>query len=332
MNVINIVRKEKLAFLIILSVSLVITYNYFHFVERPNVTERMVIHDSIVEGDAPSPYRYRVLVPLVTQGLTDFFAAATSLSYRYSWILSYIIYDLSAIFLFLSTLYLFLMEWHRRIFSLAGVLFCCAVLPLSLRDHYFQPWSLIESWFFCAAFLAARKRSYYSILVLTLAASLNRMSGLFIPLIYLASSLRFPGGESEESKFDFHTAGRFLLLAVVSAGTILMLRYLMGWSKNIHSIRYLWDLNRTFPHYMYAIVNIALFGGAWWLFMAGGIKYADRFTVRMFPVLMIYILPVAIFGIWKEVRLLLPLYPILISTGLFYLSRKINTVETGPGQ
>ncbi|MFO7915894.1 MAG: hypothetical protein R6U43_09425 [Candidatus Krumholzibacteriales bacterium] len=329
MNIRNIIRAEKLAVLIILSASLVISYNYFHFVERPNITERMVIHDSILEGEAPSPYRYRVLVPFATQGMTDFVRAVTPLSYRNSWILSYIIYDLAAIFLFISTLYFFLMEWHQRIYSLAGALFCCAVLPLSLRDHYFQPWSLIESWFFCAAFLAARKKNYYAILALTLAASLNRMSGLFIPLIYLASFLRFRDTENEGSGFDTLAAGKFLLLAAVSAGTILTLRYLMGWSENIHSIRYLWGLNRTFPYYIYAIINIVLFGGAWWFFFAAGIKYADRFTVSMFPVILLYLLPVAIFGIWKEVRLLLPVYPVLISTGLFYLRQKMKSNEAG---
>jgi len=325
MNYLN--KKDKAILLIILSASLVITYNYFHFVEKPNITARMRIHDSIIEREAPAPYRYRVLVPLATQGLAGLFTEISPLGYRKSWILSYIIYDFAAISLFLASLYYFLREWHSRLYSLIGVLFCCAVLPLSLRDHYFQPWSLIESWFFCAAFLAAYRERYVVLLILTLAASLNRMSGLFIPLIYLAATVGVYSLRSIKDRITPGIVGRFILLLAVSVTSLLFLRFLLGWSGNIHSIGYLSELNRSFPYYAYAIINIILFGGAWWIFFSAGIKHSDLFSLNMLPVISIYIIPVLIFGIWKEVRLLMPIYPILLSIGL-YRFEEISGLET----
>jgi hypothetical protein len=288
----------------------------------------MRIHDSIITGEAPFPYRYRILVPYFTQGLTELIDRILPLSYRKSWILSYLIYDLIAILLFLATLYIFLRQWHTRLLSLAGVIFCSALLPLSLRDHYYQPWSLIESWFFCVAFLVVRKGKYVSLIPLTLAASLNRMSGLFIPLIYLAPAMNLLPRPEAGYELDLKTFGRFILLAAMGSVSLVALRAFLGWGENIHSVSYLWDLNRSFNYWPYALINIILFAGGWWIFFAAGIRRADRFTLNILPVAFLYLIPVAVFGIWKEVRLLMPLYPVLISTGLFYLREKLPEVPS----
>jgi hypothetical protein len=313
--------RDRAAILIILSISLVITYNYFHFVERPDIDRRMQLHDSIIRGEARSPYRYRILVPMLTQGMTEALEKVTPLSYRKAWILAYIIYDFAAIFLFLTTLYIFLTKWHAQLPSLAGTLFCCAVLPLSLRDHYFQPWSLLESFLFCAAFLAAWKKNFVQLALITLAASLNRVSGIFVPLIYLASSMRAESIKGKIRELNLKILLRFLALAVVGAGSILLVRYLRGGGEHVYSASQLWDINTSFPYPVYAVLNVILFGGAWWIFFVAGMKEADRFILSLLPVALLYLIPVSIFGIWKEVRLLMPFYPLLISTGLYYFSR-----------
>jgi hypothetical protein len=60
----RIIRKiEWKAFLLIISVSAVIAYSYYDRVDSPNYELREDLHKQIIQGTAPSPYRYRVLVP-----------------------------------------------------------------------------------------------------------------------------------------------------------------------------------------------------------------------------------------------------------------------------
>jgi len=317
-------RDQLVIIAIILSVSVVIAYNYFNFVERPNISPRMELHDSILGGDAPSPYRYRLLVPALTEGTAKAIRSTGILSYRKSWIISYIIYDLAAVSLFLLTFFYFLRIWHGELLSLLGVLACAGLLPLALRDHYYQPWSLIEAWFFCSAMLAAHSRSYPVLIVITAAAALNRATGLFIPLIYLfgAFGLRQEDGPEEESKTAVLL--KFMVLTATGLATVLLTRYFLGFAGNIHSLGELWNINTSFPGLAEALVNLALFGGVWWLFFAAGIKYADRFTRSLLLFLPIYAVPVVLFGVWKEVRLLMPAYPVIISTGIFYLRNRVR--------
>ena len=51
---------------VLVSVSAALTYQYVMLLDLPTVERRMVMHRLVVEGHAPSPYRYRVLVPYTT--------------------------------------------------------------------------------------------------------------------------------------------------------------------------------------------------------------------------------------------------------------------------
>jgi len=52
--------------------------------------------------------------------------------------------------------------WSRnREQALVGTLFVAATIPIALRDHYFQPWSLLEAGLFSAALLAILRKRYW---------------------------------------------------------------------------------------------------------------------------------------------------------------------------
>lgn len=169
--------------ILILSVSAVIANGYFNKVDKPNFESRYELHNQIIAGTAPSPYRYRVLVPFVgeflTQGLSVVFPV------RASFLLAYAIYDLLSIFFLLVVLFFWLRTWFNKDRALIGVLFVAGTMPIALQDHYFQPWSLLEAGLFSAALIAIHRKHYWLLAFLVVLASLNRETAVFIPLAFL---------------------------------------------------------------------------------------------------------------------------------------------------
>ena len=118
----NIERKIDFSSLIlILSVSAVIAYGYFGRVDRPNFELRLELHNQIITGTAPSPYRYRILVPFAGEILTR--TLLVILPMKAAFLLSYAIYDLTVIFFLLAVLFLWLRTWFNMEQALIGVLF-----------------------------------------------------------------------------------------------------------------------------------------------------------------------------------------------------------------
>lgn len=315
-----------IVFAIIMSLSVVLSYNYFTFIELPNMDSRIALQQQILDGTAVPPYNYRILVPALTNVLADVITFISGISFKSAFSLSYIIYNIISLSLFLMTLYIFLKQWHDKALAIIGTLFCAVLLPISLRDHYFQPWSLIEAWFFVMAMYATYRRKYPWLVLITIFASLNRNTGIFIPLIYLFGSLDF---KSLISNFNFTSLRpivyKFAFLLSISILLILTVRIVQGGEGHIATIPLIFEYNTKLMNLIIASIHLLLFAGAWWFFAISGIKYADKFTVQLLMFIPFYLTPVIIFGIWKEVRMLLPIYPIIISLGLFYLKKTIFT-------
>ncbi len=78
----------------LLSISLVIAYQHVQHIEIPTEARRQ-LQQSILDGNAESPYRYRVLVPYLTHGLE---ATVKLIKPGDTFKLAYAIYDTLAIF------------------------------------------------------------------------------------------------------------------------------------------------------------------------------------------------------------------------------------------
>ena len=64
---------------------------------------------------------------------------------------------------------------------------------------------------------------------------------------------------------------------------------------------------------MAATTNVALFAGVTgWGLAAAGWRHAPPFVRQQAWIAGLYLPIVAVFGVWYEVRLLMPLYPLLI--------------------
>lgn len=307
------------ALAVVISVAAVAAYAYVRQVDLPNYEQRLELHKQMVAGTAEAPYRYRILVPFVCEAVTRLFSVA--LPVKYAFILSYAIFDAAAILFLLMILFAWFRIWFSRDHSLIGLLFIAAVMPMAFRDHYYQPWSLLEPGFFAAGLLAIYRRRYWLVALLTALATLNRETAVFIPLAFLFSNVDLggsPGVRLAGDKKWLRLCAAYILIWAVVYGA---LRLSLGGTPHMYTLGGIWAYNTAKHNILYTPENVILFLGAFWAFAAMGYRYAPVFLKRVAPVIPLYLLTILVLGAWKEVRLLMPLYPLLVALGLCYVYR-----------
>jgi hypothetical protein len=300
------------ALVLIISVSAVIAHKYFNEVDMPNFESRLELHNEIISGTAPSPYRYRILVPFVAEFIIHVLSVV--FPNKVSFLLVYTMYDLLSISFLLLVLFFWLRTWFTKDQALIGVLFIAGTIPIALQDHYFQPWSLLEAGFFSAALVAIHRQHYLLLVSLTVLASLNRETALFIPLAFLLSIER-----RSINKNKWKPIILFIGLLLIWATTFLGLRYFLGSASHVATIQELLAQNVTKGNLLRTLGNVSLFLGGFWIFAIFGFRDAPIFIQRLSLIVPLYLITVAIWGVWYEVRLLMPLYPILLPSGLCFL-------------
>lgn len=298
------------ALILIFSVSLVLGYQYIHQIDIPNFQLRLDLHQQIIRATAPSPYRYRVLVPFIVESLTKLFSI--NFSAEKAFLLAYGFYDWISILLTLTSLFLWLRIWFENEPALIGVLFVASSMSIAFQDHYFQPWSLLEPALFSLSLLAMYKQNFRLLAILVVLASLNRETAIFIPLTFL-TTIRGKNNQTGQAIL------RLGILLLIWAITFLGLRFLRGNAPHVETIESLLTQNFTPQNLFYTLSNSTLLLGGFWIFSIAGIKYAPPFIQRVSLIIPLYLLSVLIWGVWKEVRLLLPLYPFLLPLGLSFL-------------
>jgi hypothetical protein len=270
----RIIRKiEWKAFLLIISVSAVIAYSYYERVDSPNYELREDLHKQIIQGTAPSPHRYRVLVPFTC----NIFINILSLIFpkKLSFLFTYGVYDLFSICFTLIMLFL----WLRKIGftkeqSLIGVLFVGGTVPIALRDHWYQPWSLLEPGFFSLALILAvfyRDKIWLHFL-LTALATLNRETAIFIPLLFLLT-LDFKNSSIKQFL-------SLLFMFLIWAGIFFALRYFRGNAPHVETIIGLFSHNTQKVALIHTMINWVLFLGSFWIFVFLGYKRATKFILE----------------------------------------------------
>jgi hypothetical protein len=310
-------RANWITIAILLAVTATLTYSYFFLVEEPYLRQRSKLHAQILNATAVSPYRYRVLAPLVCEGMTRAFSLL--IPHDWAFYLAYGMLDFASIFLLLAALYLYLREWFTWEQALLGVFFTGAVMPMALRDHYYQPWSLLEGGLFAVSLLTIRNNQRWMMLILVVLASLNRETAVFIPLTFLLANLDVSAGLRKKTLIKSEPllwCGAYLLAwLAIFAG----LRLLQGSAPLLHTVSELLARNTKPVNLVRTLVNTALLFGPFWVFAALGLRNAPDYLKRVSLIIPCYLATIAVWGVWYEVRLLLPLYPILIPLGLAFL-------------
>ncbi|MGC8787517.1 MAG: hypothetical protein ACP5Q1_08860 [Anaerolineae bacterium] len=195
-----------------------------------------------------------------------------------------------------------------------AVLFVAATMSIALRE--FQPWSFLEAALVTAALLLICKGRYLALCPLTALAALTRETAYLIPLALLMTSVDFHHPRGRRALIWFGICGGIWLSIFVG------LRLRLGQAPYVLTLKEIWLWNLQPPHPMETILHGSLFLGVAWVFALLGYKHAPPFCKRAALIAVPHIFTIMVWGVWYEVRLLMPLYAVLMPLSLSFLYPK----------
>lgn len=270
--------------------------------------------ESIARGEGIDPYRGRLLVPLavVTIGKIDD-ATLDVLTLAQIQALCYLVCTIG---LALSVRIMLSAFGFNKSSAFGGSLLILGLLPIAMRDHGYQAWSWFEALTIpLAVTIALRRRTVLQFVLLVAFASLNRETGILLPLIPLAIAA---SGWQEESRC---VLAKMAVLGGVIAVTIRVILMTI-WPGPTDQRELSLDLIHEFNQ-----------GSDLWqlflkLFMLLGVIVAASFvavTFRLSPQpatwIAIFLVPpyfgvYLYFALWVEVRVLFPVVLVLLPVAL----------------
>ena len=296
---------------ILLTAVLMNAFDFSVLVPRQDL--RIAMHEAVVTGTAPVPQQHRVLVPftidLASRILGGVMPADKALTRAYG------VFHVVALAALLAASFSYTRQWYGRDEALVVTLLVGSMVRLSLRQgeywdsspipesSVFTPSSLLDAVLVGWALVAVLKQQRTVVLVLTAAASLNSEASILVPLIALGHALRTGAG----------TRLAALSIALWAAITI-ALRAAFG----VEPLTFTWLENSA--HFEAAALNLALFFGPSLLLAARGWRRAPMFARTALVSSGPFLAAFALFGYWWDVRVLLPLYPLMapiLSAGIW---------------
>ncbi len=314
--------KNWIIFAIVVSAASAAIYNYFFLVDKPSQFARIDQHNLIIHGTAESPYRYRILIPFIVE--TAIKMSSLILPYPKAFLIMYAFAEMVSITFLLWMLFVYCRLWFTREQALIGVLFVSSTLVMALRDHEFQPWSLLEPGLFTLGLLWIYRKKNIAFTCLIFVATLNRETALFLPIAFLCTEIDLSKSNNKKEILSQKSIILFLGWMLLWGVTYVGLRVIRGNVPQVLTLHETWELNTLLHSLVRTVVEGSLFLGFFWLFAMVGYKYADEFMKKTAWVVPLYLIPIILWGSWHEVRLLMPMYPILIPLGLSYLYKNNN--------
>lgn len=254
----------------------------------------------IAQRTTHAPYAYRVLVPYTMYVAAQAVATPTAANVI---VIEKLIGSL-ALTGWLIGMYVWLRYWLGRTMTLLAVYAAAFSFVVVVQD-WPQVMTLVEAALYVWALLWLRgwydgqRRDFGTFLLITIAASLNRSTGLFIPLFLLAV------GWASKRRDGIRVGGIGTAISVV---IYVGLRLIIG-TRSRWSVFEIAAFNVQVIEQS-ALYLLVMFGG-WWGAMFSGARKRDPFRDGLLTVCLLYVAFLAVFGVWREVRLLMPVYPIL---------------------
>lgn len=306
-------RRLTLLFLL-LSVSAILSYNYYELVEKRYVKQRINLQTDILSGDAPSPYRYRILIPLISEATTVTLTKA-GLNTRAAFNISHFLINLFSISLFIYFSTLFFKRFFDFRTCLIGSGILSILLLLSLRDHYYQPWSITEA--ACAAFLFSRSKAPNILLMLSVItiATINRETGILLAGIYFGVLIH----QENSQKFS-RILMKTSLVTIYAVFLYIAIRYVQGNTEHIRSLSEI--LAKNMGSISKSLIIFTMFLAPIFIAAKNSFSESIKLTFPYSYYIWAYLLLFSLFGVWYEIRVLLPIFPILIIPILLELRKE----------
>jgi hypothetical protein len=268
------------------------------------LTARREIHRGILEHTARDPDRYRWLAAAIVAPPVRMLTPSMGFERAFD--------RVSAVFYFcaiagmLWSLFAWLRLWFPDEAALIASLAAACTLRITMRQHDYAPYSFLEPTFVALALIAIVHRRDLWFAVLVALASFNRETAVFLVPLYLVTS-------DWSRPAWIKTAIYGALWAAIFVGV----RYVTGDGERYWSVERIFRTNMAQPQL--AIANLAMLLGVFWILAPLGWRHAPPMVRTATLIVPAYLATIAVWGIWWEVRLLMPLYPILFALALSYL-------------
>jgi hypothetical protein len=283
-------------------------YVFLRRVIYPNDYGVMVFVGEILGPKAVSPYAYRLLATYFIRGVASLISASHLAEPRTSYMLAYSVFSLGAIEFSLLALVRLLRLWFNPVLCVTGAALFCGMAAVAAHDQFFQPWTLLEVGFYAIAIvLGAKNRSLRWAALLTGIATLNRETGLFVPVFYAAA---LPGPWRERRRL-----ASILALELVWLAVFVGLRLARGLKPHPTDIAFHARVNFQAFMLLRSSVTIAAFFSMNFAALFGW-RRAPQAIKRCLLIVPAYAALVLLFSIWREVRLWLPLSCVLLPFSL----------------
>lgn len=265
------------------------------------------VHRSTLNGTISSPFRYRIfadfIVGLFSNPSNDIQIITTSS----------LLHALGFAVMFVS-LYHWLQCFASRSMALVGVFLLAIYIQLMLYVWANSLCNVFEVIFLCLALIViykapARWELGYGVLIVI--ATLNRETAILLPIIFaLVYISRVKSGWFWVRLLTFFGLWAFVFIA---------LRLILGIAPEGITVSEIWALNTGGGWWTEeAIIKNAFFIPVW-IGALGGLRRSPRFVQMAFIAVLPYLVLFLIYGVWNEVRLLLPVLVLVLPPFLLYI-------------
>jgi hypothetical protein len=287
-----------------------------------DLQKRVEAHWAIVHRTALEPDRFRILTPWLMEPPVRLLN--TRMPYADAVRRAYDLFYYGVLVALLFSLQRYFRIWFSDEQALIGSLLIAATLPVTLRHHIFAPYSFVEPILLTLVLgaLARRSLTLPGLLMLTAIATLNRETGMLLPIA--AFVMLWPDDRQRAAVWG----GTSLLAAVLIYAGV---RLAIGPADRLITVGGVWRLNLGREAFLAALTNIPLFlGVTGWGLLVVGTRRAPEYLRRTLWIAVPYVALLSVYAIWYEVRLLMTLYPILVTLVLVGIFEPAASTDTLP--
>lgn len=272
--------------LLIIFVALLLGVGYLYTVTTGCLSGHLVCEPTANPLATDAPFRYRVVAPAIQWTLTPTPNPTQALA------IDAIVHAVW-VALLLPALYSWLKRWMSSDRAIIGVLIVALVFMLSFG--YYWPFGTTIIEMVLLVWTLNFIHRFRVVVLLLIVATLNRETALLIPFVYVAF---FPD--------QWRRAG---FLVTLYAVITLALHVILGPAPHIFGLQYTFELNiEKLPQaLMYNAPFLPL-----WILVISRYRAAPTVLKRLAWIALVYGIAVLGGAMWAEIRVLLPLFPLLL--------------------
>jgi len=316
------VRQDRAALLVIAGLCIAITLAYLDFVALRYADRRFEHHQLIVQGEALSPYRYRVLLPWLAHGIASAVSHWKILPYRTTVGGLYVAFTGIGLTVGFLVFYLYMRRWFPPQTALLGTVYLCALAPFTFLYISFTPWAWWDLAVFTAGIWMAHEARRLSLLCLIIGGSFLRETTVFLAILYF---LGRRGADPPRSLLLWTG-----LYGGSSAAVFLGLRFALGWAPHVGQAEY---ANPVFHRLVYNVTHVmpaltfVIFFGVLWILAVKELHGKPQMLKNLLWFIPIFLV-VHLFGAhMNESRYYYEIAPIIMPLALMSLSPRRTAVR-----